>query len=295
MDFAAKVRWRMKYQKTPIFVELQDKYRVRDYASSKGVKTVPLLYATTEPETIPFDDLPSAYFIKANHGCGWNILCFDSNLYLFQDGHNLVNDNGSFLNKAAAAQYQLTRQEVIDTCRQWLQQSYLEGEWAYHHIEPKIIVESIIAPRVGDELKDYRCYTFRGEVKAINIGSALYRKRKVNAFFTPNWDLIPLTRYKEALPDLLPPPPDRLLDMLAIARQLGMELDFVRIDLYDTSEGILLGEMTIYPEGGRQNTPTTCPVFNTWLAEQWQLGPVDTVVALSMHIQAKIKERHQRR
>jgi hypothetical protein len=34
----------------------------------------------------------------------------------------------------------------------------------------------------------------------------------------------------------------------------------------------VLGEMTVYPEGGRVDSPTACPIFNQWLGRQWRLA-----------------------
>ena len=50
--------------------------------------------------------------------------------------------------------------------------------------------------------------------------------------------------------------------------------DVTRIDLYNTTRGIILGEMTIYPEGGRPNSPSFDKVFNKWLGDQWTLPQI---------------------
>lgn len=42
---------------------------------------------------------------------------------------------------------------------------------------------------------------------------------------------------------------------------------------YDTTKGIVLSEMTIYPEGGEENTPTTDKNFNAAFGDQWKLPP----------------------
>ncbi len=83
----------MRFDKNFLFVTFQDKYKVKEYARSKCVKTANLLYVTDKPETIPFGKLPQKYLIKANHGCSWNILCFNSKLYLFGNGKKLINQD----------------------------------------------------------------------------------------------------------------------------------------------------------------------------------------------------------
>ncbi|MEO6907729.1 MAG: ATP-grasp fold amidoligase family protein [Abditibacteriaceae bacterium] len=283
-SFSAKVRWRMKYQRNPLFVILQDKYKVREYTHSKGVRTAELLFVTDQPEDIPFAELPPRYMIKANHGCGWNILCYDSRFYLFGDGKKLVNEDGSFLNESNADSCQLSEAAVLEKCKKWLSSKHNEAEWAYQQIPPKIIVEKLLFSRDNQPLYDYRFYTFEGVVKAINMGSPLFRKHTKNIFFDAEWNEFPLTRYMEARPDQIPKMPDCLPEMLGLAKKLGEGIDFVRIDLYDTCDGIVLGEITIYPNGGTPLAPTACPVFNKWLGDQWVLSAADTRKAILFNI-----------
>jgi|SRR5437588_414243 len=272
-DFAQKVRWRIKYDRNPLFVIVQDKYRVREYAATRGVKTAPLLYVTDKPETIPFDSLSGSYFIKANHGWGWNILGKDDVLYLHGDGSQLLQENNT-----VNEEKRLTREACVALCQDWLTQRYgrprhllspVGTEWAYQEISPRIIVEKCLIARDGGELNDYRFYTFDGVVKAINIGSRTYRREKLNVFFYPDWSEIKLTVYKDAVPDPLPPKPENVTEMIQIAERLGNGLDFIRVDMYDTTDGLVLGEMTVYPERGARRTPTACPKFNRWLGSQW--------------------------
>lgn len=106
---------------------------------------------------------------------------------------------------------------------------------------------------------------------AINVGSPSYRREKENVFFDRDWNPFCLTKYREKLPAPLPERPGNLLEMIKVASALGEGIDFVRVDLYDSTKGILLGEMTIYPEGGGVDSPTTCPIFNNWLGSHWKL------------------------
>ena len=279
VDFAAKVRWRMRFDRNPLLITLQDKYALREYADSRGVKTPRLLHLTDCPETIPFDDLPLRYMIKATHGRAWNILCFDSELYPFGDGCNLINQDGSLLNTEAAAKYKLSRSEAVKLCKYWLAQKYNSREWAYQFIYPRILVEELLVPKDNTILKDYRMYTFRGAVKAINVGSALYRKTHTNVFFDAHWKEFKLTKYREQIPCPLPEVPEVLGDMIKVAEKIGHDMDFTRIDLYDTPQGIFLGEATVYPEGGGLDSPTSCPAFNKWLGNQWALNKIDSINA----------------
>lgn len=271
LDFAAKVRHRMRYDRNPLFITVTDKYKVREYARSKAVKTANLIFVTDNSQAIPFTDLPPNYLIKMNHGSGWNILSFDTELYLFDDGAELVKADGSYVDGNSAHRCKLTIDEAQNLCHGWIKRKYSKREWAYQHINPKIIIEELLLSKDNRELKDYRLYTFQGQVKAILVDSPLYRRNQENVFFDPDWKELKLTKYDEKPPHPLPEKPNCLDEMMDVAQRLGKDIDFARIDLYDTTQGVVLGEMTVYPDGGLPNTPTFCPVFNRWLGDQWKL------------------------
>jgi len=287
-DLSAKIRWRKKFDHNPLFVTVQDKYAVREYARERDVATPAVLHVTDQAETIPFADLPADYMIKAAHGWGWNILCRGGTHYFFGDGSQLAGLDGQF--DAAAGQHKLTVAEVRTLCHRWLQQRHTANEWAYRHIPQRIVVEELLQPAAGPELLDYRLYTFDGHVRAINVGAPSYRRDHVNAFYRPDWSLFPLTRYSEALPATLPERPALLPEMLAAAERLGRGLDFIRIDMYQTTLGVVLGEMTVYPENGGRHTPTACQTFNHWLGKQWKMSLRAVVHVHSMNF-AELSER----
>ena len=277
LNFAAKVRRRMEHDRNPLFITVQDKYKVKEYAKSKGVKTPKLFLVTENPESIPFDQLPPNYFIKANHGWNMNIRCIDSELYLFGGGQHFADFSAPSVDSPRQREDRLTREQCISLCNNWLSQKHSLKEWAYQWITPKIIVEEVLTPIEGEELNDYRLYTFNGVVKAINIGSPTYRRNKENVFFKPDWRRVRLTKYKEKLPNLIPKKPHNLQEMIKVAQTLGKELDFVRVDLFNTSRGIVLGEMTVYPDAGHLGTPTGCPFFNLWLGAQWKINRINII------------------
>lgn len=263
-DFAWKVRRRIRYDHNPLFVIVQDKYKVKEYARERGVQSATSFYVTDRPQTIPFSSLPDTCFIKANHGCGWNILFSNNNFYLYKNGRNFHKSGGN-------VDLILSQKECLEICAEWLGSVYSKREWAYRKIEPKILVEEVLTAPNEEELKEYKFYVFNGFAKAVNIRSATYRQNHQNIFFNPAWQEFKLRVYREKVPDLLPAKPDNLCEMVEIAEKLGRGLDFVRVDLFNTNHGPVLGEMTIYPYGGMVNTPTADPDFNKWLGDQWEL------------------------
>ena len=270
-DLSAKIRWRKKFDHNPLLVTVQDKFAVREYARQRGVATAAVLHVTDDPETIPFAALPADYMIKAAHGWGWNILCRGGRHYFYGDGSELVGITTAAV--VDAERHALSVADVLALCRRWLDHRHTAAEWAYRHIPPRIVVEELLQSANGSELFDYRFYTFDGHVRAINVGAPSYRRGHVNAFFRPDWSLFELTHYSEPLPARLPERPALLPEMLAAAERLGRDLDFVRIDMYQTTRGVVLGEMTVYPESGARTMPTGCRHFNSWLGQQWKMPP----------------------
>lgn len=271
MDFAEKVRWHIEHDSIELVAAFQDKFRVKDFVRQHGVRVANILQVTEVPNSIAFGNLPADCIIKPNHGSGWAILRKNSRYFRSGTNQFVLDEFGELLPETNLIFHELKEEQVVGQCEQWLQSRYSKLERSYHVIPPVIIVEEMLCSASGGEMKDYRFYTYRGKVRAISIGSPTYRKRQLNAFLSPEWNLIPLTKYKEELPTPLPDPPSRLPEMLDIASTLGARFDFVRVDLYDTSQGVVFGEFTFYPQAGDPDTPTTCKRFNRWLAYGWPL------------------------
>lgn len=269
-DFSWKTRWRMRNDRNPMFVVVQDKYRAREFANQRGVQTAELYYDTDVPETIPFDKLPPNYFVKANHGCKWNILCNNGLFYFYGDGEDLIGRKNFDAHK-------ITREQVVEYCKEWLRTRYSKREWAYQKIEPKIVVEEVLEQRGGGELIDYRCFTFRGVVKAIYVDSPTNSIHQFRQFVDADWNEFPLKNLKEDVPHHLPEKPETFHQMIRAAEILGRDFDFLRVDHFDTSQGVRLGEMSLYHNGGEPMQPTPDRDFNQWLGDQWVLP--DTLIS----------------
>ncbi|MFN8413452.1 MAG: ATP-grasp fold amidoligase family protein [Anaerolineales bacterium] len=263
-DMSWKLRWRMRHDRNPMFVVIQDKYTVKEYAAQRGVRSAEQYYVTEDPETIPFDKLPDSYFIKANHGCKWNIYCKNGEFYYYSDGEDLIG-------RKNFSKHKITREQVIEYCKVWLKTVYSHSEWAYTKIVPKIMVEEVLEQYGGGELIDYRCFTFRGVVKAVYVDSATYSVNHQKIFVDANWKEFPLKNLKEDAPHTLPPMPENYKKIVSAAENLAKDFDFVRVDLYDTTRGVTLGEMSLYHNGGTTLQPTPDRDFNKWLGDQWVL------------------------
>jgi hypothetical protein len=223
--FNEKVLHRMVFDRRPILIQLQDKYAARDYVREKlGEHILPRLYWLTKtPADIPFDDLPSRFVVKANHGSGWI---------------RLVPDKTT-----------LNRHELIDACNSWLRWNYYwpSREWAYRTIEPRVMVEKFISDGTVPAPTDYKFYVFGGRAHMIQVDAGRFGPHHRREFYRTSWDRLNVATQSRTS-ELLPRPP-HLHEMVECAEKLANGLDFLRVDLYDAGQ-VYFGEMTIYPYAG---------------------------------------------
>jgi TupA-like ATPgrasp len=222
--FNEKLLYRILFDRRAMLTQLADKVAVRSYVTSRlGQQILPKLYhLTTRPDSIPFAQLPDKFVVKATHGSGWV---------------QIVTDKRA-----------LDCDALIETCTGWLKQSYyqLTREWVYKDIEPHIIVEEFIDDGTGAAPTDYKLFVFDGvvEIIQVDIDRFIDHRRRL---YTPTWEKLDVSFvYDDIKSDL--PPPVHLPEMLAAAGALGKDLDFIRADLYDTTERLYFGELTTTPE-----------------------------------------------
>jgi hypothetical protein len=217
---------RKALDRRPILTRFADKYAVRGYVSERvGSHILTQLYAVTrDPAMIPFDSLPDRFVVKPTHGSGWV---------------SVVRDKS-----------QLDRDALIKQCRTWLESDYykLRREWPYKNVVPQILVEEFIDNGRAEPASDVRFYVFDGKVELIqvDVGRFIGHER---AFLDCHWNELPIRmRYPQVTGGV--PEPRHLPEMLRVAQALGKGMDFVRVDLYDTQQRVVFGEITTTPVCG---------------------------------------------
>jgi len=222
-----KIQWFKLNAITPQITRLSDKYLVREWVREKiGEKyLIPLLGVWDKPEDIQFDLLPEQFVLKANHGCGFNIIVTDKT--------------------------DLDRSKTIQRMKRWMDIDYAfygGFEMQYQKISRKILAEKYIE-NVDSELFDYKIWCFNGRVEYIAFLSN--RANEVNmSFYDREWNLLPIARdYKRHLSSVTKPV--NLDEMISIAAKLSNGFAHVRVDLYRLNNGQLyFGEMTFSPSSG---------------------------------------------
>ena len=214
---------------------LADKYAVREYVKERGLAhLLTSLYGVYEKsDEIILSDLPDRFALKANFGCGMNIICTDKT--------------------------QLNQDEVRKTVDKWLAPvHYRESEKHYELISRKVICESFIDDGSGGLPADYKFLCINGKAHCILGVTGREDGHGEYLPYTTDWE--PLKRYFKKEPKLknLMTKPANLNEMISVAERLADGIDLVRVDLYSNGKKIWFGEMTLTPAG--------C-IFHKWSIE----------------------------
>lgn len=253
-SFNEKIIWKKINDRNPLLPMTTDKYAVRSYikkvlGEEKAKEIlIPLLYVTDQPETIPFERLPSAFIVKPNH----------------TSGDKIIVENGHF-----------NKKKIIKTCRRWLKTSYgLEKlEWAYQPIKRKIMIEKLLRDDDGNIPKDFKFYMFHGKCKSVHVSVHLIFDRKDNhsrSYFDEKWNFLSVKRSPSPLGPKIKKPKKHEI-MLELAEKIAEAFDFVRVDFYNLNEKIYIGELTHYPASGRGKFEPQS--FDFKLGKYWKIKP----------------------
>ena len=184
--WSEKVQWMKLHDHDPLYTRCSDKFLMRDYvAETAGSQyLVPLLGVYDDARKIDFDELPTGFVIKANHGCGWNLII-----------RNKEKD--------------LDLRAVVTRCNKWLAKNYYVNhrEWQYKDIRPLLIVEELLLDEDGNVPADFKIHCFdhgRGEV-VIGVDSGRFT-RHTRDHYDERWNRIDLTfKFRQSVAHLVSP------------------------------------------------------------------------------------------
>lgn len=242
--FNEKLQWLKIYNRKPEYTKLVDKYEVRKYiAETIGEKyLIPLIGVYDDVDKIDWDSLPNQFVLKCTHGSGYNIICKDKS--------------------------KLNIKQVKRKLKLWMNTNYYwrGREWPYKNVKPRIICEKYMVDESGTELKDYKIFCFNGEPKIIQVDFNRFIDHKRN-LYDLRWNYIPLSIKYPTDPNKNIEKPQRLEEMLKIAKILSKDYPHVRVDLYSIYDKIYFGEMTFYHESGFGKfwPPSYDYLFGSWL------------------------------
>lgn len=242
-----KLTWLAAMTDTSRWTELSDKYEVRKYIESLGLKDILTeCYGVWErAEDIDFNSLPDKFVLKCTHDCGSTVLVPEKSK---MDKKKVVD----FLNSHLAERY-----------------GYASCEPHYISIKPRVMAESLID--MGEDhnfssadIVDYKFRCTDGIVRyaivtygrSFESDGANTHESIVDLYDIHTWK--PMRQYLVDVgaeyKDI--PCPENLDKMIEISKLLSKDYPQVRIDLYNVHGKIYFGEMTFFAASGMNHSFT---------------------------------------
>lgn len=238
-----KINWRVLNDQRDLWSWTCDKQAMKRAAleRSPGVLVPRTIWSGMDVAELADVELPARWILKPNNGSG-----------------QVITGSG-----AADVADLRRRTDQWDRAYQWR----TLGEIVYLRADPTILLEEWIG--VGDEPPDdYKLFVFHGRVEFIHAHTGRFDGHRAS-FYTTDWDPID-ARQSDVVPHAQPVPrPQRLTEMVEIAERIAADFDFIRIDLFDTPEGVWFGETTPYPWSG--GSPIIPWEFEVRAGDLWTL------------------------
>jgi hypothetical protein len=242
----------MAFDRRPMLVQVTDKLSVKNFIAERiGGEFVTGTYEVFDSSKIFFEKaIPREFVLKANHGSGMSIISwegapkgfiFPKNLNTIRTKKLLIHPDDLVLNK------------VRELCQLWLLQKYwivgLSPEWAYSQIVPKVFTEELLIHN-GNIPADFKFFMIQGECHMIQVDTERFFEHRRD-LYSKEWEKLDAT-YGYPPSNILIEKPNHLALMLELAKALSKDFDFLRVDMYLTDQGVRIGELTNYPDGGRE-------------------------------------------
>jgi hypothetical protein len=204
--------------------------------------------------------------VKANHGSGALVICWDG-----APKANVLPRNLRHVkwDKFVIHPDNLDWNHLQSLTRKWMSLNFYwttgkYPEWAYLNIKPQILVEKIVTTS-GRLPSDYKFFMIGGECAFIQLDVDRFTGHKRD-FYDVNWKKLNASCVVPNS-EIVAPPPQHLSEMLNLASKISEGIDFIRVDLYESENGIKFGELTNYPGGGYEKFKPKS--FSVSISQRW--------------------------
>lgn len=244
--YSEKLQWMKLYDHNPLYTKLVDKYEVKRYIAERIGEQyiIPTFGVWDSVENIDFDSLPNQFVLKCTHDSGGLVICKDRKTF--------------DLKKAKRKLKKSLKRNFY----------YMGLEWPYKNVKPRIIAEQYMEDNKTRELRDYKFFCFRGDVKALFIATDRQKEGEDVKFdfFDTDYNHLPFRQGHENAP-VLPVKPLCFEEMKRLAALLSKDLPQVRVDFYEVNGKIYFGEMTFFHHGGwtKFDPAEWDDIFGEWL------------------------------
>jgi hypothetical protein len=227
ISFNEHILHRIMYDRDPRLKVICDKIALRQFVQDMvGSKyNVPLLGVYEHPKEIDWQTLPEKFVLKPSHASG-----------AFRIVDQSLGVNKDDLSKLA---------------EQWLIHDYFDVslEWGYRGLPRRLLVEPFLQSSSGTQALEIEIFTFAGRAALINVinGMKFTRDRR-HAWFDVTGRRIQVDMgYPTAN---LTIQSDIVRSAVDLAEFVSADFSSLRVDLYLTSDGLKIGELTPYTNGG---------------------------------------------
>lgn len=225
--FNEKLQWLKIHNRKAEFTRMVDKYEFKDYVEEKLGEgyTIPTIGIYDSVDEIEWDKLPQQFVLKCTHDSGSVVICRDK------------------------SQFDLQNAEVRLTHRLAHNYYWHSREWPYKNVKPRIIAEQYMQDGDNKTLNVYKIFNFHGVPKLIQMIQNDKTPEETIDYFDTNWNLLEL---RQNYPNSEKPlsRPQKLEEMLCLARKLSEGIPFVRTDFYVINGKVYVSEFTFFSDGG---------------------------------------------
>lgn len=264
--------FRMHKDRNPLLITLEDKYKSRKYVEENSTCRLSELYYFLEGPKIkiPWSSLPKRCVIKSNHWSGDTIFVLDNDdepisgvTRTFQ--LRPMREHGYYLIRKGRDQYgrPWPKWRIEMKLNRLLKKNFpVSLEWGAYNIQPRgIMIEELLLDAENCPATDIKLHCFGGKVGYIQYEPGRFSKIYQNIHL-PNGDLVDTkgdqTKWFniEEITNLRDHLGEAVFDeLLQIGEELSKEIDYTRVDLFLTKDGVRFGEFTNYPRSGQPQSP----------------------------------------
>lgn len=202
--FNEKLQWLKLYDRNPVYTDMVDKYKVKEYIGNIIGKKyiIPTLGIWEQFDDIDFNKLPDKFVLKCTHDSGGLVVCRD------KSSLNLELVKQKFKKSLADNFY------------------YMGREWPYKNIKPRIIAEQYME----EDERDYTLLGFKNHPRLRLIYSQYEDQKNLKENFYMESVNFSASKHYETLKNA--------------ASKLLKKIQFSRIDYYKIDEKKYLIEIT---------------------------------------------------
>lgn len=227
-SFNEKTQWYKLNYKDQLITKCIDKFTFKEHvANSVGTKyVVPLLGVWDNAREVDFDQLPDKFVLKSNWGSG--------------SRHVLLVSEKSKLN------LDHVKLRLNTWIQPWENVYYHTFDWGYKDIQPKIIAEKF----VQNKKLEYKFFCFNGRPVYFYVATdSSPGTRNTHNYYDMDWNLLPFIRHSKNSPDPIERPAN-FDEMVDLCTTLAKPFPHVRVDICDTTDGLIVEELTFYTGSG---------------------------------------------